>query len=389
MYDFDKAVDRRNTNSLKYDFAVERGYPEDVLPLWVADMDFPAPSPVLEALQKAISHGIFGYSEVKREYYEAVSAWFFKHFGYTYQEEWLVKTPGVVYSLATAGRSLTDPGGNILITPPVYYPFYSIVKDNHRSLVESELVYQNGRYEIDFDDMEQKIRQNVVKLFILCSPHNPIGRVWTAEELQRIGKICADNQVIVISDEIHCDFAFSHPHTTFLQACPELQDSAIVCTAPSKSFNLAGLQVSNIWIPSQEMRRCFIKEMDRTGYSQLNTLGLVGAQAAYEHGEQWLTECKEYIRENLNFLRSFLQENLPEIRLVEPEGTYFAWLDCSRLGLDRESLNELIIQKARLWLDAGHIFGKNSEQFQRVVLACQRSTLKQALEQLERAVHKK
>lgn len=387
MYDFDKAVDRRNTNSLKYDFAVERGYPEDVLPLWVADMDFPAPAPVLEALQKAISHGIFGYSEVKGDYYKAVSAWFSKQFGYTYQEEWLVKTPGVVYSLATAVRSLTKPGDNILITPPVYYPFYSVVKDNNRCLVESELIYQNGRYEIDFNDMEQKIRQNEVKLFILCSPHNPIGRVWTVDELQRIGKICAENQVIVISDEIHCDFAFSHPHTIFLQACPELKDSAIVCTAPSKSFNLAGLQVSNIWIPSQELRRRFINEMDKTGYSQLNSLGLVGAQAAYEQGEQWLTECKEYIGENLNFLRSFLEEKLPEISLVEPEGTYFSWLDCSRLGLDRETLNDLVIQKARLWLDAGHIFGKNSEQFQRVVLACQRSTLKRALEQLERAVH--
>ena len=389
MYDFDKAVDRRNTNSLKYDFAVERGYPEDVLPLWVADMDFPAPSPVLDALQKAVSHGIFGYSEVKGDYYKAVSAWFFKHFGYTYQEEWLIKTPGVVYSLATAVRSLTDPGDSILITPPVYYPFYSVVKDNDRRLVESELVYQNGRYEIDFDDMEQKIRQNGVKLFILCSPHNPIGRVWTIDELQRIGKICAENQIIVISDEIHCDFAFSHPHTIFLHACPELKDNTIVCTAPSKSFNLAGLQVSNIWIPNQELRHRFTKEMDRIGYSQLNTLGLVGAQTAYEQGEQWLMECKEYIRGNLDFLRSFLDEKLPEIRLVEPEGTYFAWLDCSRLGLDRGALNELIIQKARLWLDAGHIFGENSEQFQRVVLACQRSTLKRALEQLEKAVREK
>lgn len=389
MYDFDRVVDRRNTNSLKYDFAVERGYPGDVLPLWVADMDFPAPAPVLEALQKAVSHGIFGYSEVKGDYYEAVSAWFFKHFDYTYQEEWLIKTPGVVYALATAVRSLTEPGDSILITPPVYYPVYSVIEDNNRRLVKSELVYQDGRYEIDFDDMELKICQNNVKLFILCSPHNPVGRVWTVEELQRIGKICAENQVIVVSDEIHCDFAFSHPHTIFLQACPELEDSAIVCTAPSKSFNLAGLQVSNIWIPSQELRRRFINEMDRTGYSQLNTLGLVGAQAAYEQGEEWLTECKEYIRENLNFLRSFLEEKLPEIRLVEPEGTYFAWLDCSGLGLDREALNELVIQKARLWLDAGHIFGKKSEQFQRVVLACQRNTLKQALEQLERAVRGK
>lgn len=389
-YDFDSIVDRKNTNSLKYDFAVERGYPADVLPLWVADMDFPTAKPILDALHKAVDHGIFGYSDVKEDYYRAVSAWFKKHFGWETKPEWLIKTPGVVFALAMAVRALTKPGDGVLIQTPVYYPFYSIIRDNDRKLVKNELRYTDGHYEIDFDDLEAKIRDEQVKLFILCSPHNPVGRVWTKAELKKIGDICEKYGVIVASDEIHCDFAFAeHPHTVFTAACPDLEQQSIVCTSPSKTFNLAGLQVSNIWIPNEEYRKKILKEIDRSGYSQLNSLGLVAAKTAYENGEEWLLQCKEYLRENLNFLRTFLQDRLPEIKLVEPDGTYFAWLDCSELGLNRTELNDLIVHKAKLWLDAGHIFGKKSFQFQRVVLALPQKTLAQALEQLEAAVHNK
>lgn len=387
QYDFDKITERQNTNSLKYDFAVERGYPADVLPLWVADMDFPTAQPVQEALQVAVAHGIFGYSEVKGEYYQAVSAWFKKYFDWETKPEWLVKTPGVVFALAMAVRAFTEPGDSVLIQPPVYYPFYSVVRDNDRKLVESELVCGDGHYEIDFDDFEQKIRDNQVKLFLLCSPHNPVGRVWTEAELKRIGEICARYGVTVAADEIHCDFAFpEHPHTTFLKACPALAEQAIVCTAPSKTFNLAGLQVSNIWIPEGELRKKFLKEMDRSGYSQLNSLGLVAAQAAYEKGGEWLSQCKAYMRGNLDYLRSYLQENLSQLRLIEPEGTYFAWLDCSALDLENKELKHFIVQEARLWLDDGYIFGRQGAAFQRLVLACPRKTLEQALEQLRSAV---
>ena len=386
-YDFDSTIDRRDTNSLKYDFAVERGCPADVLPLWVADMDFRTAQPVLDALHAAVDHGIFGYSDVKEEYYRAVSAWFKKYFNWETKSEWLIKTPGVVFALAMAIRALTEPGEGVLIQTPVYYPFYSVIRDNNRKLVENELLYQNGQYEIDFDDLETKIRSENVKLLILCSPHNPVGRVWTKAELQKIGAICEAYGVIVVSDEIHCDFAFSeHPHTVFTKACPDLAQQSIVCTAPSKTFNLAGLQVSNIWIPNVNIRRKVQKEIDRSGYSQLNSLGLVAAKAAYESGEEWLLQCKNYLRENLDFLRAFLQDKLPEIKLVEPDGTYFAWLDCSGLGMGRTELNDLIVNKAKLWLDAGHIFGEKSAAFQRVVLACSRTTLEQALTQLEKAV---
>lgn len=386
-YDFDKVVDRTNTNSLKFDFAEERGRPADVLPLWVADMDFPAPQPVLEALQKAVSHGIFGYSEVKGPYYQAVAGWFERHFDWRPKEEWLVKTPGVVCALAWAVRAYTKPGEAVLIQSPVYYPFYSVVQDNDRELVISDLVYKDGHYTIDIADFEEKIKRHNVKMMILCSPHNPIGRVWSIEELQAIGKICQKYNVFVASDEIHCDFAFEeHPHHIFLKVCPELAERALVCTAPSKTFNLAGLQVSNIWIPSEQNRKAFLKEMDRSGYSQLNALGLVACQAAYEGGEEWLTQCKAYLRANLDFVREFLSEKLPQIRLAEPEGTYFAWIDFSALGLSDAELNDLIVNKAKLWLDAGNVFGKNGEQFERFVLACPRKTLEKALLHLENAI---
>ena len=386
-YDFDQIIDRRNTNSLKYDFAEERGLPADVLPLWVADMDFRAPEPVLDALRKTVDHGIFGYSDVKDGYYDAVSQWFHTHFGWQTRPEWLVKTPGVVFALALAVRSLTQPGDSVLIQPPVYYPFFNVIRSNDRKVVESRLVYKDGAYAIDFADFERKAAKEHVKLFILCSPHNPIGRVWTVEELRRLGDICRKHGIYVVSDEIHCDFTLpGHPHHVFLDAVPELTERAIVCTAPSKTFNLAGLQASNIWIPGEEIRKRFVRKMSRCGYSGLNRMGLIACQAASEGGGDWLDGCRAYLRDNLDFLRAFLAERIPRIRLVEPEGTYFAWLDCSGLGLSQEELDELIIRRAKLWLDAGHIFGGNGGQFQRVVLACPRATLRQALEQLAQAV---
>lgn len=390
LYNFDEVIDRRGTNSVKFDFAVEHGLPEDALPLWVADMDFRVPEPVIDALKKAVDHGIFGYSDTKPDYFEALSKWFSERFGWKPKAEWLVKTPGVVFALAMAVRSLTRPGDSVLIQPPVYPPFYNVIRENDRKIVESELVYQNGHYSIDFGDFERKITEQHVKLFILCSPHNPVTRVWTRDELREIGRICARHQVFVVSDEIHCDFAFDeHPHTVFLDANPDLASRSIVCTAPSKTFNLAGLQASNIWIPGASVRAGFLKELSRCGYSGLNRMAIVACQAAYTGGAEWLDACRAYLRANLDFLRDFLREHLPEIRLVEPEGTYFAWLDCSALGLSPDALNSFIVKKARLWLDDGQIFGASGGQFQRVVLACPRKTLEEALSRLENAVRQR
>lgn len=386
-YDFDAVVDRTGTNCLKYDFAVERGRQADVLPLWVADMDFPTAQPIVERLQKAVAHGIFGYSEPKTPYYEAVASWYDKHFAWRPEEKWLVKTPGIVYALAVAVQTFTKPGESVLIQQPVYYPFSEVITDNGRNLVSSDLVYHNGHYEIDFEDFERKIVENQVSLFLLCSPHNPVGRVWSKKELKRLGEICLAHHVLVISDEIHADFTYpGYHHTIFASIDPDFAQNCIICTAPSKTFNLAGLQVSNLWIPNGSLRRQFRHGIAATGYSQLNCLGLTACQSAYEEGEEWYEQLKDYLYENLQFVDRFLQKELPEIKLIQPEGTYLIWLDCSALRLSADELDDLIEKKAKLWLDSGKIFGKTGEGFQRINIACPRATLEQALLQLRDAV---
>ena len=388
QFDFNKPIDRRNTDSVKFDFAAEHGYDPNILPLWVADMDFQAPPCVLDALKARVDHGIFGYTDTKEDYFAAVKTWFSSRFGWELQPQWLVKTPGVVFALSAAVRVMTEPGDAVLVQPPVYYPFYKVISNNGRRIVESPLVYENGSYTIDFADFEEKVRANGVKLFILCSPHNPVCRVWTEAELRRLGEICETYGVQVIADEIHCDFTLpGFIHTPFPKACPQLAHRCIVCTAPSKTFNLAGLQVSNLFIPGEELRNAYLEELDRISYHSLNCMGSIACRAAYTDGAAWLDACKAYMLENLHYVRSFLAENIPAIRLVEPEGTYFAWLDCSGLGLTPEQLEDLIVNKAGLWLDSGAIFGECAAQFQRVVLACPRETVVKAMERLRTAVN--
>lgn len=386
-YDFDTVIDRRGTNSLKYDFARERGRREDILPLWVADMDFKTAPEILERLKEAVRHGIFGYSEGKEEYFLALRNWYLKHFGWETRREWLVKTPGVVFAIAAAIKAFTDEGDAVLLQQPVYYPFGEVIADNGRKMVSSPLREREGRYEMDFEDFEQKIIENHVKLFLLCSPHNPVGRVWEERELRRLGDICLKHGVRVVSDEIHSDFTYEgHPHHVFAGLCPEFERISVTCTSPSKTFNLAGLQVSNIFIADPEMRKRFQKAVAAAGYSQINALGLVACQAAYERGEQWLSQLKAYLRENLAFTRGYLNEYLPEIRLVEPEGTYLLWLDFRALGLTEEQRRDLLENKAMLWLDSGAMFGADGEGFERINIACPRKTLKQALSQLRGAL---
>lgn len=379
-------IDRRNTDSLKHDFAIEKGLPESVMPLWVADMDFRAPASVINAVKERAEHGIYGYCDTKQDYYKAVAGWFRERFGWETEEKWMVKTPGVVFALATAVRATTQKGDAVIIQPPVYYPFFDVIRNNDRKIIESPLVYKDGVYSIDFEDFEKKIVENSVKLFILCSPHNPVCRVWTKDELSRLGEICLKHGVYVVSDEIHCDFVFEGKHTVFTEAVPSMKDRTIICTAPSKTFNLAGLQTSNIFIPGESLREKFQKEIAVTGYTVMSNFGILACKTAYETGAPWLSDCLEYIRGNYLFVRDYLRENLPEIKLVCAEGTYFAWLDCSALGLTHSELDELIINKAGLWLDSGTIFGTGGEQFQRIVLACPRDVLKEAMERLYKAV---
>lgn len=384
-YDFDTVYDRKNTNSLKYDFAKERGKSEKLLPMWVADMDFKTPPEVEEALVKCARHGIFGYSEVKHGYFNAVRDWFSDGFGYYPEAQWLVKTPGVVFALATAVKAYTNEGDGVLIQKPVYYPFSGVIRDNNRKIINNPLVYKNGAYQIDFDDFEKKITDNNVKLFILCSPHNPIGRVWTKAELIKMGEICHKHNCVIASDEIHCDFVYEpYKHYVFTTLKQEFEQNSIILTAPSKTFNLAGLQVSNVFIANAELRKKFLYEFDKTGYSQLNTMGLAACEAAYRYGKDWLEQLKEYITGNIAIVREFVKRN-PHIRLIEPQGTYLIWLDFSEVGTDTE-IAELIEEKAGLWLDSGLMFGKEGAGFQRVNIACPRKILKYAIENLERVL---
>lgn len=388
-FDFDAVVDRKGTNSLKYDFAKERGKPEDVLPLWVADMDFPTAPAIQRRLEQAVRHGIFGYTEGKEDYAQAVQGWYRKNFGWETQAEWIVKTPGVVFALAMAVRAFTEEGDGVLIQQPVYYPFSSVVKANRRKLVNSPLRQVDGYYQIDFEDFEKKIVDYRVKLFILCSPHNPVGRVWKEWELRKLGEICLRYGVRVVSDEIHSDFVWpGNCHQVFAALSPDYADITAVCTAPSKTFNLAGLQAANIFIPNRQMRNQFRHEIGSAGYSQLGTLGLAACQAAYEEGGEWLGELKAYIWGNYQFLRQYLKEQTPQIHPDTLEGTYLAWLDFRELGLDEEKREELIVEKARLWLDSGAMFGKEGEGFERINLACPRATLREALERLKGALEK-
>lgn len=386
-HDFNEHIDRRGTNSLKYDFATERGKPDDVMPLWVADMDFRTPPAVIDAMIEASKHGIFGYSDVKLPYFQTLHSWYLKRFQWNTEASWLVKTPGVVFAICTAIRAFTVPGDRILIQRPVYYPFTDAILDNDRVLVNNPLVYHNGRYTIDLDDFEAKIRENHVKIFILCNPHNPVGRVWSREELTGMGDICLKYDVKIIADEIHEDFIFpGFRHTVFASLRSEYAAQTITCTAPSKTFNLAGLQVSNIFISNREMRHAFRKAMLQTGYAQLNTMGLVACQAAYEKGEDWLNELRSYLDDNLAFARTYLKEELPQISLVEPEGTYLLWLDFKSLDMTEEDLEHLIVDEAKLWLDKGTMFGPEGEGFQRINMACPRATLEQAFTQLKHAM---
>ncbi len=385
-YDFDVITDRRNTNSLKYDFALQRGKPADVLPLWVADMDFKTVPEVREALAEKAAHGIFGYSEPDDGYFFAIETWFSKHFGWTPERKRLVLSCSVIFSLCNLIEAVTEPGDAVIINPPVYYPFGESILENNRKLVTSDLVYRDGRYFMDFDDFEQKIIKENVKMYVLCNPHNPVGRVWRTDELKRLSEICLKHGVFVVSDEIHGDFVYpGHDFISYATLGEKALKHAAICTSASKTFNLAGLHNSNTYIYDDEVRQRFLTIQNKKGYSQSNIMGIVACKAAYTYGEQWHRELVEYLTGNLWFLRDYLKENIPGIRLVEPEGTYLAWLDCKGLGYSDEDLNDIIVNKAKLWLDAGNIFGKPGEYFERINIACPREVLGDALQRLKNA----
>lgn len=381
--DFDKITDRTCTNAIKYDLAEARDKPKDVLSLWVADMDFPTAQCIRDAIAEKAAHGIFGYSRPDSRYYSALKKWFKERHDYEIQDEWVVNTPGVCFALATAIKAFTNVGESVLVQKPVYYPFFNMIKALDRKVVNSSLELKNGHYEINFQNFEEKIVSEKVKMFILCSPHNPGGRVWKKQELARISEICLRHGVLVVSDEIHSDITFEgNCHTVYGTLSKAASENSIICTAPSKSFNLAGLQFSNIIIPNAKLRVDFLRELDKTGYDEPSLMGIVAATAAYSDGAEWFDEAKDYIWKNIVFAKKYIEENCPKIKVIVPEGTYLLWLDFSGFGLTDKEINERILNKAKVWLDAGSMFGTEGEKFQRINCATPRSILKEALQRI-------
>ena len=382
-YDFDTVTDRKNTNAIKYDLAKKRGKPEDAVSLWIADMDFPTAPCIQKAVAEKAAHGIWGYSRPDNRYYDALKKWYKERHNFEVQNEWVVNTPGVCFALATAVKAFTKEGESVLIQKPVYYPFFNIINSLQRKVVNSSLILKNNHYEIDFDDFERKIVQENVKMFILCSPHNPGGRVWTKQELQKISEICLAHNVLVVSDEIHSDITFgSNVHTVYGSLSEQALKNSIICTAPSKSFNLAGLQFSNIFIADEKLRKAFSEELDKTGYDEPSVFGIVAATAAYSEGADWFDSVKSYIWENILFAKKYIEENASQIKVLVPEGTYLLWLDFSKTGLSDSEINDRVLNKAKVWLDSGSMFGKEGEKFQRINCATPRIILEDALKRI-------
>jgi cystathionine beta-lyase len=384
-YDFDSIIDRTSTHSLKWDTRRLPPGCKDALPLWVADMDFACPPEVVSAIQERAAHPIYGYTGRSQGNYQSFIAWMQRRNGWKIQKDWIVFSPGVVTALNLAVLAYTQPGDKIILQPPVYYPFASAVLNNGRQLVENPLVLDNGRYTMDFSDLENKIDSRT-KLLILCSPHNPVGRVWRKEELERLVDICAKHDIVIISDEIHSDIILgTEVHHCTATISEKAAAITVTLTAPNKTFNLAGLQIANAIIPNKRLRDAFAIQTENIGLGLSNIFGMVAQEAAYEKAEPWLEALLAYLKGNFEFLKNFLAEHIPAIKVLPLEGTYLPWLDCRALGLSDAELHDFFLKKAKLWLDDGTMFGTGGSGFMRINIACPRAILKQALEQLEAA----
>ncbi len=395
-YNFDRLIDRRNTNCSKWS-AVESVFgSKDILPMWVADMDFPIAKPITEAFRKRTEHEIYGYTQPYPSVIEAVTDRMKRKFGWDIKPEWVVFTPGVVPALHVAVKAFTHPGDEVIIQEPVYHPFWPAITANGCSVVNSQLRLINGRYEIDYEGLESGFRPRAwgimpstsrIKMMILCNPHNPVGRVWSKEELSRMGEIVIRNDAIMVSDEIHCELLYKgFKHVPFASISEEFEQNCIVCMAPSKTFNLAGLGASSIIIPNSKLRDRF--NAARAGIMpRPNIFGLVALEAAYRYGDEWLGQLLEYLQGNLQFLLEYFEQRIPKIKVIKPEGTYLVWLDCRELGMDPMNLRILMRERAKVGLEDGYIFGSSGTGFQRINIACPRPTLEEALKRIEQAVN--
>lgn len=389
-FSFDEELNRFGTGSIKYGFHDLYGKPADVIPLWVADMDFRSPPAVIEALERHARQGVFGYAYAQPEYHAALADWFETRFGWKPKTEWDQPIPGVMFGVAAAIRALSREGETVLIQQPVYYPFHEIVEANRRALAINPLVLEDGHYSVDLEAFERQLIQENVRIFLLCSPHNPVGRVWREEELRAMGTLCLKHGVTIISDEIHADFPlFGNRQILFPTLGPDFAENCVLCTSPSKTFNLMGLQTANLLIPNPSLRKAVIEECRRFFWFGISSAALEATTAAYRFGSEWLDALREYLEGNCLFLAGRLEEMRSGIRLTPLEGTYLAWLDCREWGRTDAELDAFFTNQARLWLHRGCVFGSGGSGFMRLNFACPRSTLERAMNQLERALNSK
>ena len=386
-YNFDEFIDRRGTCASKWtDMGVKYGK-DDLLPMWVADMDFQAPEEVVQAVKERAAHGVFGYTTRPESYYDAIVSWMERRHNYKIEKDWIEHAPGVIPALNLLVRGLTRPGDKILIQPPVYPPFYEIIKNNGCHVVTSPLKEEQDKYVMDYEHMEQVLAAEPrIKMFILCSPHNPVGRVWSKEELRKVGELCLQYDVMVLSDEIHCDLLLKdNVHVPFTTISPEMEQNSAIFYAPSKTFNLAGLQSSVIIIPNEKIRAVYQQELEDIHLKRSNIFGMVATEAAYNHGDAWLDQLMEYIDGNVDVVMDYVAK-IPGIKAFRPEGTYLVWLDCRELGIKAADLKQFMVDKAGVALNDGTPFGKEGEGFQRINLACPRASVEEAMQRIEKAV---
>lgn len=377
---FDEITDRRNTNSYKWDSAKRDG----VLPMWVADMDFRTAPAIIEALRRRVEHGVFGYTRVPDEYYEAIVRWFSRKHGWHIKPEEILYTSGVVPAISAIIKALTSPGDGVIVQTPVYNCFFSSIRNNQCQLIENRLLYADSTYHIDFDDLEMKASDPKAKLLLLCNPHNPAGRVWTRSELERINDICLRNSVMVVSDEIHCELVFDgYKYTPFASISEACRKNSVVCCSPSKSFNIAGLQIANIISDSEQLRNRIDRAININEVCDVNPFGVIALMAAYNHGEEWLDELKTYLWENYRTLLSFFKSELPDFPVTKLEGTYLVWVDCRSLGIESSELERKLMDVAGVWLNEGTMYGDAGEGFMRINIACPRSVLEEGLRRIK------
>ncbi|WP_175628962.1 MalY/PatB family protein [Bacteroides acidifaciens] len=382
-YNFDEIIPRRGTNSYKWDSAGDA----DILPMWVADMDFRTAPPVVEALRKRVEHGIFGYVRVPDAYYAAVTNWFARRHDWQIEKEWIIYTTGVVPALSAVIKALTAPGDKVMVQTPVYNCFFSSIRNNGCGMIANPLIYRNGTYQIDFADLEQKAADPNVKVLLLCNPHNPAGRVWTKQELTRIGDICIRNNVWVVADEIHCELVFpGHTYIPFASISHEFLMHSVTCTSPSKAFNLAGLQIANIISADTDMQMKIDKAINVNEVCDVNPFGVEALMAAYNDSEEWLEELKQYLFANYSYLRAYFAEYLPEFPVSILEGTYLVWVDCSVLNQSSDEIVKTLLEKEKLWVNKGSLYGETGEGFIRINIACPRQQLIEGLNRLRRAL---